>query len=161
MRTLFLKLVMASFALLAIQAFAGAQTTEPVNVYLMSRLLNFTRGQAVSLNFTNVDRVTRDAALYIVDTDGNTLRSATARVAPGQTVGLNFTFGELSRVNSTRVGLRGVVVLAQPPEPDVEPPTADLSLGNIEVYDVPTGKTTFGLLLPAVRSLNVYFPQVP
>lgn len=159
MRTVFLKLIIASFALLAIPAFAGAQTTEPVNVYLMSKLLNFTRGQAVSLNFTNVDRVTREAHLFIVDANGDTLKMATARVVPGQTVALNFTFGELNRASSQRVGLRGVVVLTTPPETD--PPEPDLSLADMEVYDASSGKTTFGLLLPAVRSLNVYFPQEP
>ncbi len=159
MRTIFLKFVMASVALLAMQAFAGAQTTSPVNVYLMSKLLNFTRGQAVSLNFTNVDRVAREATLYIVDANGVTLRSERSRVSPGQSVSLNFTFGEATRPNSTRVGIRGVVVLATPPDPDTDPPEPDLSLADLEIYDVPTGKTSFGLLLPAVRNLNVYFPQ--
>jgi hypothetical protein len=158
MRTIYLKLIVASFALLAIPAIASAQTTGPVNVYLMSRLLNFTRGQAVTLNFTNVDRVTREARLYIVDANGDPLKTATTRVVPGQTVGLNFTFTELRRVNATRVGLRGVVVLTTPPEPDADPPSPDLSLSDMEIYDVASGKTTFGLLLPAVRNPNVFFP---
>jgi len=38
------------------------------------------------------------------------------------------------------------------------PPNPDLSLGSIEIYDVLTSKTLIGLLLPAVRNANVYFP---
>jgi len=157
MRSIFLKLIMASFALMAIPAISPAQTSEPVNVYLMSRLLNFTKGQAVSLNFTNVDRVTREAKLYFLDVNGNTLKTASARVLPGQTVALSFSFTEVTRTSQTRVGVRGVVVISDPPG-EVEPPEPDLSLANLEIYDVQTSKTTFGLLLPAVRNLNVFFP---
>jgi hypothetical protein len=124
----------------------------------MSRLLNFSRGQAVSIDFCNVDRVTRDVKIYFIDSNGNQLKSSPMRVAPGQTVSLNFTFGELPRTSPVRVGVRGVVVLVTPPDPDVDPPNPDLSLANLEVYDVLTGRTSFGLLLPAVRNPNVYFP---
>jgi hypothetical protein len=157
MRSIFLNLIAASFAVLAIPAFAAAQTTE-VNVYLMSKLLNFTRGQAVSLNFTNVDRVERDARLYFIDANGHTLKTSAVRVVPGQSASLSILFTEVPRTSQTRVGVRGVVVLADPPDPDADPPQPDLSLANLEIYDVQTSKTTFGLLLPAVRSLNVFFP---
>jgi len=111
----------------------------------------------MTLNFTNVDRVERDAQLYFIDVNGHTLKTASARVVPGQTVSLSFSFTELPRTNLMRVGVRGVVFLADPPG-EIEPPEPDLSLANMEIYDVQTSKTTFGLLLPAVRSLNVYFP---
>ena len=144
--------------LMAIPAIAAAQTIEIPNLYLMSSLLNFTRGQAVSIDFCNVDRVTRDAKLYFVDINGNILKTAAARVAPGQTVSLNFTFGELPRSSPIRVGVRGVIKLAHPPDPDTDPPSPDLSLASMQIYDVLTGKTSFGLLLPAVRNPDVYFP---
>ena len=156
---LFLKLALLGIAFMTLPAIAPAQTTEiGGNVYLMSRLLNFTRGQAVGIHFVNVAREPVSARLYLLDGNGNTLKTASARVDPGQSVSLNFTFGELSRTSPARVGVRGVVVLTTPPEPDVTPPEPDLALSNMEVYDVLTGKTTFGLLLPAVKSLNVFFP---
>ena len=156
---LFLRLALLGIAFMTLPVIAAAQTTEiGGNVYLMSRLLNFTRGQAVGIHFVNVAREPVSARMYFVDENGNVLKSASTRVVPGQAVSLNFTFGELSRTSPTRVGVRGVVVLTTPPEPDTDPPEPDLSLANMEVYDVLTGKTTFGLLLPAVRSLNVFFP---
>ena len=158
LNTFFLKLIFATIAAFALPAIGSAQITDGTRVYLMSSLLNFSRGQAVSLNFTNVDRQVRDARLNIVDANGETLKTATGRVLPGQSVSLNFTYGELPRGAALRAGVRGVVVLVTPPEPDADPPSPDLSLANLEIYDVLTGKTSFGLLLPAVRSLNVYFP---
>jgi hypothetical protein len=137
---------------------SAAQTTEGGRVYLMSRLLNFTKGQAVGIHFTNVARGAEIAEINFVDANGNILKTASGRVAPGQSVGLNFTFGELPRGSSGRVGIRGVIVVVQPTEPDTTPPEPDLSLANMEVYDTQTGRTSFGLLLPAVKNLNVYFP---
>ena len=157
---LFLTLIAASIALLAIPAIAAAQTTELPrgNVYCMSSLINFTRGQAVSINFTNVDRQIRDIKLSFLDANGNILKTASGRVVPGQSVSLSWSFAELSRTSPTRFGVRGVAVVVDPPEPDADPPDPDLSLSNMEVYDVLTGKVTFGLLLPAVRNVNVFFP---
>jgi hypothetical protein len=156
---LFLTLIAAGIALLAIPAIAAAQTTElPGNVYCMSSLLNFTKGQAVSIHFTNVDRQIRDIRLSLLDANGITLKTASGRVVPGQTVSISFSFAELPRTSPTRVGVRGVAVVADPPNPDADPPQPDLSLSNMEVYDVLTGKVTFGLLLPAVRNVNVFFP---
>jgi hypothetical protein len=150
----------AAFAitLIAIPVIASAQTTEAPNLHLMSGLLNFTRGQAVSIDFCNVDRVARDVRLYVVDVNGNILKTASAQVAPGQSVSLNFTYGELPRSSATRVGVRGVVVLPVSPDPDADPPTEHLSIGSMQLYDILSGKTSFGLLLPAIRNLNVYFP---
>jgi hypothetical protein len=156
-RRLLLGSLIAVFVLLAIPTIAGAQTID-LNVYLLSRTIHFVKGQAVSIDFCNVDRVTRDVKMYFVDEMGNTLKSSQARVLPGQTVSLNFTFGELPRGSSMRVGIRGAAVVVDPPEPDSTPPTPDLSLANLEIYDTQTGRTSFGLLLPAIRNPNVLFP---
>jgi len=156
-RRLLLGSVIAGIAMLAVPTIAGAQSID-LNVYLLSRTIHFVRGQAVSIDFCNVDRVTRDVKMYFVDEMGNTLKSSQAHVMPGQTVVLNFTFGELPRGSAARVGIRGAVVLTTPPEPDANPPQPDLSLANLEIYDTQTGRTSFGLLLPAVRNLNVLFP---
>jgi hypothetical protein len=96
--------------------------------------------------------------LYFVDINGNILKTASARVAPGQTVGLNFTYTEMPRSSAARLGVRGVVKFADPPGPDADPPQLDLSLASMQIYDVLTGKTSFGLLLPAVRNADLYFP---
>ena len=155
----FLKFVLIGIALCAVPAIGSGQTTEVGgDVYLMSRLLNFSKGQAVGIHFCNVARETAAAKFYVVDANGNILKSASARVLPGQTVSISFSFSELPRSSPQRVGIRGVVLLTTPPEPDAQPPDPDLGLANMEVFDVLTGRTSFGLLLPAVKSLNVYFP---
>lgn len=157
--SLFLRLFLLGAALMAAPALSSAQTTEVGgNVYMMSGLINFTRGQAVGIHFCNVAREPAYARMYFVDADGSVLKSASARVFPGKTMSISFSFSELPRSSPIRVGVRGVVVLAQPPDPDVQPPEPDLALANMDVFDVLTGKTSFGLLVPAVRSLNVYFP---
>jgi hypothetical protein len=149
--------------LMAIPAIAAAQTIEIPKLYLMSSFIHFTKGQAVSIDFCNVYKVSRDVTLNFADVNGNVLKTASARVAPGQAVSLNFTYGELPRGSSTRMGIRGIIAIADPPgeaDPPTEadPPSERLSLGSIQVYEVLTGKTTFGLLVPAVRDANVYFP---
>lgn len=154
----FFKLIIASIFLAVAPIIAAAQTTEiGRSVYLMSGLANFTKGQAVSLDFTNVDRVPRDIKMFILDANGDTLKSVTWRVNSGQSVSLSFMFGDLGRINTQRMGVRGVVIV-QPTEPDANPPQPDFSLANLEIYDVATGKTTYGLLLPAVRNINALFP---
>src|SRR4030095_10285291 len=153
-----LRVTALAAALMALPAIAAAQTIEIPNLYLMSGLLNFTKGQAVGIHFCNVDKVTRDANLYFADMNGNILKTASARVAPGQTVSLNFTYGELTRGSASRMGSCGALAIVDPPEPDADPPTPDLSLGSMQIYEVLTGKTTFGLLLPAIKNPNVYFP---
>ena len=158
MRDIFLKLVLASIGLLAIPAIAAAQTTQLPNLHYMSDLLNFTRGQAVTLNFTNVDREPRNVSLNFVDANGNLLKTAGGRVLPGQTVSISFSFTELPRTSSVRVGIRAVAVIVDPPSPDTDPPSPDLGLAQMELVDVQSSKTQFGLLLPAVRNANVFFP---
>ena len=158
-----LRVAALAAALMAIAAIAAAQTVEVTKLYLMSSFINFTKGQAVSIDFCNVDKVTRDVKLFFVDANGNVLKTAPARVAPGQAVSLNFTYGELPRGSSARMGIRGIIAVTDPPgeanpPTETEPPDPELSLGSMQVYDVLTGKTTVGLLLPAIRNLNVYFP---
>ena len=158
-RNIFIKLVVVSSVLLATAGISSAQTTElPGDIYYMSGLLNFTRGQAVSLNFTNVDREPRSVALNFADANGNVLKTAMMRALPGQTVSLNFSFTELTRTSSTRVGIRGGIALSMPTEPDADPLDPDLGLAGIELFDVQSSKTLIGLLLPAVRNANVFFP---
>lgn len=159
-RYLFRMLMFTGFALAMMPAFAGAQVIEPpANVYCQSSLLNFTRGQAVSLNFTNVDRVARDVSMNIVDATGRRVWGANWRVQPGQSVSLVGRYNDVSpRSASWRLPVRGLVVVAAPTDTDVQPPEPDLSLATMDIYDETSGKTTFGLLLPAVRNARVFFP---
>jgi|SRR5688572_10640897 len=164
-----LRVAALAVALMAIPAIAAAQTIEVPTLRLMSSFIHFTKGQAVSIDFCNIDKVTRDVTLNFVDVNGNVLKTAPARVAPGQAVSLNFTYGELPRGSASRMGIRGIIAVADlptegdppteaDPPSEADAPSEHLSLGSIQVYDVLTGKTTFSLLVPAVRDANVYFP---
>lgn len=159
-----LKVAILSIALMAMPAIAAAQTIElPGTVRLASATLNFTRGQAVSIHFCNVNPVAVNAKLFILDANGNTLKSASGRVLPGQTVGIWFEFSSLPRTSPIRVAVRGAIKVTADPPGESDPPTesdppGELSLGSMEVYDVLTGRTTYGLLVPAVRNPNVFFP---
>jgi hypothetical protein len=164
-RSLFLKFFAACLALVATPIFTAAQTTELGSpLYCMSGLIGLNRTQAATLNFTNVDRQLRVAHLYFLDADGASLKSSTERVMPGQSVNLMLSYSEVAgRGYDGRVQLRGVIVLADPPgesDPpgEVTPPDPDLSISSLEVLDEATGKTSFGLLVPAVRNARIYFP---
>ena len=158
LRRIFLNLFVASVALLAIPAFSAAQTPElPRSTHYMSGLLNFTRGQAVSLNFTNVAKEPKDVSLNFLDADGNVLKTELARAIPGQSVSISFSFTELPRTSSTWVGIRAVAVLSDSPDPD-DPPAPELALVAVDLFDTQSSKSLIGLLLPAVRNANVFFP---
>ena len=159
-RTIFLKLVLVSVTVLAASAFTSAQTTQLPNIHYMSSWLNFTRGQAVTLNFTNVDSVPRNVSLNFLDAYGNLLKTANARVLSGQTVSLSFSFSDFDRTSSTRVGIRGVAVVVDPPDANY-PPSPELGIVGMELFEVQSSKTLIGLLLPAVRNANVFFPMQP
>ena len=118
-------------------------------------LIGLARGEAASLNFTNVSREVVQAALVFLDRDGRRLKASRARVSPGQSLSLGLSFGEVATPRDVRVQIR-VIVLAQPPDPDAQPPDPDADpptermLASLEVFDERTGKSAYGLLLPAV-----------
>ncbi len=158
------KIIATCLMVVAIPVFLAAQsrstevTTEPPPPDLwMSGLIGLVRGQAASLSITNSTRDVQEAQFFFLDMDGNLLKTSSARIMPGQSMGLTMSRSEV-RDPSLRVQVRGVVRLADPPNPDADPPQPDLVLSSLEVFDESTGKTSFGLLVPAVRSVNVYFP---
>jgi hypothetical protein len=157
LRSIFLNLFAASVVLLAIPVFAAAQTELPRSTHYMSGLLNFTRGQAVSLNFTNVAQEPKDVSLNFLDANGNVLKTELARALPGQSVSISFSFTELPRTSSTRVGIRAVAVLVDSPDPD-DSPAPELALVGVDIFDTQSSKSLIGLLLPAIRNANVFFP---
>jgi hypothetical protein len=163
-RNITLVFASAFLSLVAMQLAASAQTIDPPRkFYYMSGMTYIARGEAVGIHFCNVNPEVREVKLYILDANGKTLKSASGRVMPGETQGISFSFNELPRTSPIRVGVRGVAVLADPPseadppDPDADPPT-ELGLVSMNVADVLTGRVSFSLLVPAVKSLKVYFP---
>lgn len=116
----------------------------------LSALAGLSEGQAASLNVINSSREAREMQLVFIDTGGRLLKSSVARLLPGQSMSLLLSHSEL-RGHGGRLQIRGAVRLVDPPEPD-------LVISNLEIFDEVTGRTSFGLLLPAVRGINLYFP---
>lgn len=153
-----IKMIAACLVLAAIPSLTAAQSTEIPDTFCVSGLIGLSRGQAVSLNFTNNAREVTVAHFYFLDTEGRLLKSSSVRVLPGQSLGLELSYRELRGASPGRAQIRGVVRLTEPPEPDADPLSPDLVRSNLEIYDEATGKTAFGLLLPAIRNARLYFP---
>jgi hypothetical protein len=161
-RSLFKIIIATCLVLVAIPIFAAAQSTgdEVFHPDLrLSGLTGISRGQAASLNVTNSSREVKEVQFFFIDRNGQLLKSSSARILSGQSLSLTLSHSEL-RDLAGRVQIRGAVRLADPPNPDADPPNPDLVISNLEIYDEATGKTSFGLLLPAVRGANVYFPFI-
>jgi hypothetical protein len=161
-RSLFKTIIATCLVLVAMPIFAAAQSTgdEVFQSDLrLSGLTGISRGQAASLNVTNSSREVKEVQFFFIDLNGRLLKSSSARIVPGQSMSLMLSHSEL-RDPAGRLQIRGAVRLADPPSPDVDPPQPDLVISNLEIIDEATGRTSFGLLLPAVRGANVYFPFI-
>jgi hypothetical protein len=112
-------------------------------------LVGLARGEAMSLNFTNVGREVLVAALLFLDRDGHPVKASRARVGPGESLSLGLSYGEVADPAGIRPQTR-VVVIAQPPDPEADRPS-ELGVASLEVFDEGTGKSAYGLLLPAIR----------
>jgi hypothetical protein len=159
-RSLCKTLIATCLILVAIPFYAAAQGSSEEIIHpdlMLSALTGLVRGQAASLNVTNSSREVRELQLFFIDRNGRLLKSSSARLLPGQSTSLELSHSE-SRSPEGRIQIRGAVRLTDPPSPDADPPSPDLVLRNLEIYDEATGRTSFGLLLPAVRSAKVYLP---
>ncbi len=156
-RSLFVKLIATCLVLVAIPVFVAAQSMEDGTFFRLSSLVGLSRGESASLNVTNSSLEVKEIHFYFIDADGRLLKSSSARVLPGQSLSFMLSHSEL-RDPAGRIQLRGAVRFTDPLEPDTDPPNPDLVMSSLEIYDEATGKTSFGLLLPAVRGARVYFP---
>jgi hypothetical protein len=156
------RMIAACLVLVAIPLFLAAQSIGD-GYFRLSGLIGLSRGQAASLNVTNSSREVKEVHFFFIDIDGRLLKSSSARVLPGRSMGLVLSHSEV-RDPTERVQVRGAVRFSDPPNPDADPPEPDadppseLVISSLEVFDEATGKTSFGLLLPAVRGTNVYLP---
>jgi len=112
-------------------------------------LVGLARGEGMSLNFTNVGREVLVAALLFLDRDGRPVKASRARVGPGESMSLGLSYGEVVAPAGVRAQTRAVVA-AKSPDADADPPS-ELGVASLEVFDEGTGKSAYGLLLPAIQ----------
>jgi hypothetical protein len=112
-------------------------------------LFGLARGEGMSLNFTNVGREVLVAALLFLDRDGHPMKASRARVGPGESMSLGLSYGEVVAPAGVRPQTRAVVA-AQSPDADADTPS-ELGVASLEVFDEGTGKSAYGLLLPAIQ----------
>lgn len=106
-----------------------------------SASFGLTAGQAARLSVINPDaRGRKTVEMQFVDEAGNVLKTVRATIEPKQTFGLLLPYSEIGRADA-RVQVRATVRLRGR--------ETNRLLGGVEVYDEATGKTSFGLLLPA------------
>ncbi|HJQ22559.1 MAG TPA: hypothetical protein VKA60_01500 [Blastocatellia bacterium] len=155
------KWIAACLMLAAIPLITVAQTTPLAgtsDTFYCSGLIGLSKDQTASISYTNMDREVKDVRFYFFDADGSLLKSSSARVSPGQSLGLELSYRELRIPEGGLARIRGTVRLTTPPEPDATPPEPDLGMSSLNIFDEATSRVTFGLLLPAVRSSRIYFP---
>lgn len=98
-------------------------------------------GQTARLNVVNPDsREPLTVRMQFLDENGNILKTVRTTVAPRQSFGLLLPYIEASR-GENRTQIRAVVRMRNADN--------ERLIGNVEVFDDATGRTSFGLLLPA------------
>ena len=161
-RKLILKMIAICFAVVAIPVLTAAQSVvPPVPIYGNSGLIGLNRGETVGIHFTNVGRYTRNVRLYFLDTEGRILKSSAQEVMPGKSVSMYLPYIEVGR-GYDRVLVRAVAQMgydlteADPPGAG-DPPSEHVVIIAIDVFNDVTGRTSFSLLLPAVRDPQIWF----
>lgn len=115
---------------------AGAGFTEHP-----SASFGLANGQVARLNVVNHDpRERKVVVMQFLDEAGNVLKTTRAAIEPKQSFGLLLPASEIGRTEA-RVQVRAIVRLRGS--------ASNRLLGGVEVYDEATGRTSFGLLLPA------------
>ena len=165
---LILKMIAICFAVVAIPVLTSAQSVvPPTPIYSMSGLVGITRGETVGIHFTNVGRYTRSVRLYFLDAEGRILKSSAERVMPGKSVNIYMSYAEVGK-GYDRVLVRAVARFGDPPSEgdppgesdppaEADPPGADTAVCAVEAFNEATGKTSFSLLVPAVRDPQIWF----
>jgi hypothetical protein len=100
-------------------------------------------GQRASLQWTNLSNRQVAYEMFFLDGDGSVKKVSRGLLLPARSVALELGYDELgSRTlrTHTRAVLRVIGAAAHPP--------------TLEVFDEATGKTSFGLLLPAVNDFD-------
>lgn len=98
-------------------------------------------GQSARLNVVNPDGQERKiVVLRFLDETGNVLKTARAVVEPKHSFGLLLPASEIGR-GALRTQIRAEVLM--------QGDRSNRLLANVEVFDEVTGRTSFGLLLPA------------
>jgi hypothetical protein len=145
-------LVAAAIVLCAAPLTTAVAAVDAFIHFMPTSLIGVAPGDAVGLNFTSVANRAVVAELNFLDRNGRLLKtSGPTRVDPGQSLSLNFSLREdLSDPPTERFLIR--VIIAVTPAVQTGPPLdAALMLGSLEVFDEATGRSAFGLLMPAVR----------
>lgn len=99
------------------------------------------QGQIARLSVVNTDaRAERLFVMQFLDEDGNVLKTSRMTVAPKHSFGLLLPASEIGR-DELRSQVHAVVWM--------QGSRLNRLTGNVEIYDQVTGRTSFGLLLPA------------
>jgi hypothetical protein len=135
-------LIAASAVIFAIASYAKTDERQRRASFHWSGLFGIAMGETANLNYTNGDRDPAEVVMMFLDTSGGVIKSSRARVAPGHSFGLLLPYSETNS-RAGRVQVRALVRFARPSD-------SALSISSVEVFDDATGRTSFGLLLPAV-----------
>lgn len=121
--------------------FAGVGSANPNFADHPSAAFGIAGGQAAILTVVNTDASeTLTVRMQFLDENGSVLKTERAIIEPRHSFGLLLPYREISR-GENRMPIRAVV--------RAQKSRNEQLIGSVEVYDEATGKTSFGLLLPA------------
>jgi hypothetical protein len=144
--------LVASVTLLIFHARAQSERQNTRLSFHWSGLVGISAGETASINFVNLERNEASVRLVFFDEEGRILKSVRQRVGAGRSAVLILPYSELGG-RSGRAHLRTMVRIVDSDAGRPEPG----GLSTLEVFDDATGRTSFGLLLPA--NIRGFDPQ--
>mgnify|MGYP001278400884 CR=1 FL=1 len=133
-------LAMLALALVAVIGFGAMRANAARNTVHASSPVGLAAGQRASLQWTNLGDRQVGYEMFFLDADGRVLKVSRGLLLPARSIALELAYSELGRRTMrghTRAVLRVIGATTTP-------------LPTIEVFDEQTGRTSFGLLLPAI-----------
>ena len=119
-----------------------AQESDRFKSDYSSGLFGLAVGEAASFHYVNLHRRQTEVELYFLDSDGKVLKQKQGLLLPYKALTLDLSFRELGS-DGMRKLIRVHVRAGTPPDPIK-------GVASVDVSDEATGRTSFGLLLPAV-----------
>ena len=133
-------LAMLALMFVAVAGFSAMRANAARTTVHASSPVGLVAGQRASFHWTNLSNRQVGYEMFFLDADGSVKKVSRGLLLPARSIALELSYGELERREMrahTRAVLRVFGATTNP-------------LPALEVFDEVTGRTSFGLLLPAV-----------
>lgn len=133
-------LAMLALTIVAVAGFGAMRANAARTTVHASSPVGLAAGQRASFHWTNLSNRQVGYEMFFLDADGRVLKVSRGLLLPARSIALELAYNELGSRDlreHTRAVLRVTGATTNP-------------IPSIEIFDEVTGRTSFGLLLPAV-----------